>query len=231
MRAELIRLKEHVDAVCEDSHCLDSAETIPEVVEALRVARESPANATPQQVAARVAPPPVDAHAGRVTARPVIQLAHGRDPRLAPSCVSENIELLSKLNASSAAKPHAAFASLSTAVAPLQSLAELDEALSAAAAENKLLVVKFYAPKCRACLSARPRYDAAAEALSDAASFYEVDISAAKVLTLLAKVERMPVVHIYDTTGTLCDTHAINNPPLHDAFIESMSLLASGFRP
>jgi hypothetical protein len=90
-------------------------------------------------------------------------------------------------------------------------------------------VIKFYQVRCRACLNAKAPYEMAAKGpLAERADFYEVDASVARALCTLAKVEQLPVAHVY-SRGQLVDTRPLHTPPVVRDFVKSLSLHADGF--
>ena len=52
----------------------------------------------------------------------------------------------------------------------------------------------------------------------------------ARVLCTLAKVEQLPVAHVY-ARGELVDTRPLHKPPLVREFVKSLTLHAEGYRP
>jgi len=151
---------------------------------------------------------------------------HGRDPRYAPPWIAENTGLLQELTAKSTREPKAATASSSAAVHSIMCLEHLEWALEHAATTGRLVVVKYYAPWCKACLNIKPFYERMAEGpLGQYADFYEVDAGCARVLVALANIEAMPVVHVY-ARGTLAQTYAIEKKELFDRFSMGLGHLA-----
>ena len=153
--------------------------------------------------------------------------AHGRDPRLAPPWITENAPLLAELAANSSSAPKAATASKSAKIISLLTLADLERALEVAEASGKLVVVKYYAPWCKACLRIKPLYERAAEGpLGERVDFYEVDGGAARVLVALADVKKMPATHVYARGApgaeagklVLAQTRLINSKPRFEEF-------------
>ena len=95
---------------------------------------------------------------------------------------------------------------------PVEPLCWCEEVLSAISHDvPRWQVFKFYAPWCRSCFSIKPLYERVARGpLSSRADFYEVDLGASRVLCTLANVAKLPVIHIYDTGGTLVDRRSAN---------------------
>ena len=142
-----------------------------------------------------------------VIVRPVFMEATeelARDPRLAPPWITENQELLDELAAESAAASNPTFASSSANVRPITSLSDFETALSQAEVAGHGVVVKYYTPRCRACLTIKPLYESMANKANDflAASFYEVDEEVAKVLNAHANVKKMPIAQLYVPAGS-----------------------------
>ena len=150
----------------------------------------------------------------------------GRDPCHAPPWITENHELLAELAAASTKEPKAATASSSAAISSIVHLEDLQAALTRAQANNRLVVVKYYAPQCKSCLSMKRPFERVAEGpLGARADFYEVESSAAKVLLALGNIDKTPVVHVY-AGGVLQDACAINNKLLFEEFTSSLMNLA-----
>ena len=181
-------------------------------------------------ISRRVASSP-EVAAPEVTAGYVVEREYGRDPRLAPPWITENDQMLRELALLSRAAPAPAYAATSAAVSPVHSLADFEAALERATAGGRMVVFKFYQARCKACLSARAAFEKAAEGpLAEHADFYEVDASVARVLCTLAKVEQLPVAHVY-ARGELVDTRPLHKPPLIREFVKSLALHAEGYRP
>ena len=157
-----------------------------------------------------------------------VEYEYGRDPRFAPPWIANNTELLAELKASSTAKPKSAAESKSAAVTSVQTLADFEAAMARAQATNKLLVVKYYAPWCRACLAIKPNFERVANAYVSGADFIECDAGASRVLFALADVRKMPVVHIYKD-GMLQQTREIGNKEKLASLEENLALVAEGF--
>ena len=139
--------------------------------------------------------------------------------------------MLRELALLSRAAPAPAYAATSAAVSPVHSLTDLEAALERASAGGRMVVLKFYQARCKACLSARAAFEKAAEGpLAEHADFYEVDAGVARVLCTLAKVEQLPVAHVY-ARGELVDTRPLHKPPLVREFVKSLTLHAEGYRP
>jgi len=152
--------------------------------------------------------------------------ANGRDPRFAPPWIAENTDLLQELTAKSTREPKAATASTSRSVTSMLCLEHLEWALEHAASTGHLVVVKYYAPWCKACLNIKPFYERMAEGpLGQYADFYEVDGGCARVLVALANIEAMPVVHVY-SGGELAQTYAIEKKELFDRFNMGLGQMA-----
>ena len=130
---------------------------------------------------------------------------HGRDPHYAPPWLTLNHELLNELSARSATEPHKGAASASHTVGKINSLDDLDAALQRTKGTGRLVVVKFYAPKCRACLNIKPLYERASKRFKSDADFYEVDASCGRVLCALAGIKPVPVVHVYKCDDDSCE--------------------------
>ena len=202
---------------------------------AVAVAEASATTATTAEqptspISRRVASSP-EVAAPEVTAGYVVEREYGRDPRLAPPWITENDQMLRELALLSRAAPAPAYAATSAAVSPVHSLADFEAALERATAGGRMVVFKFYQARCKACLSARAAFEKAAEGpLAEHADFYEVDASVARVLCTLAKVEQLPVAHVY-ARGELVDTRPLHKPPLIREFVKSLALHAEGYRP
>lgn len=197
------------------------------LAEAAAAAAEGKA-AIPAAAAAAKVPPPAAAAPSALELKQKL----GRDPRLAPPELARNATLLAEIDARSVAQPVAAFASTACeAVGSLQTLDDFESALAAAAADGKqLVVVKFYAPRCRACLAARPKYEALAKGpLGLVVNFHEVDFSASRALCALARVLAFPSVHVYEA-GKLVDTRLVSHPDRVAELEEALMLRARGFR-
>ena len=156
--------------------------------------------------------------------------AFGRDPRLAPPWITENEVLLKELRETSTAEPKKAAASKSPAISSIQTLDDFRAAIEHSEATGKLLVVKYYAPWCRACLNIKPYFEKLAKGAVGqlSADFVEVDAGASRVLCALANIKKMPVVHIY-SEGELVGTHEISSKKLFEDFMQSFELHAKGF--
>jgi thiol-disulfide isomerase/thioredoxin len=65
---------------------------------------------------------------------------------------------------------------------------------------KRLLVVKFYSDRCRACKFIAPKYSRLVKDLkdSDAADFYEVEVRSSMELAKRLGVEMLPTVQIFD---------------------------------
>jgi thiol-disulfide isomerase/thioredoxin len=65
---------------------------------------------------------------------------------------------------------------------------------------NRLVVVKFYSDRCRACKFIAPKYSRLVKDLkdSDAADFYEVEVRSSMALAKRLGVEMLPTVQIFD---------------------------------
>ena len=162
-----------------------------------------------------------------------VEREYGRDPRLAPQWMMENPKMLKELARLSSAQPNPVYSSASAAVSPIVSLDDFEAALQRAgeADPDRLVVIKFYQVRCRACLNAKAPYEMAAKGpLAERADFYEVDASVARALCTLAKVEQLPVAHVY-ARGELVDTRPLHKPPLVREFVKSLTLHAEGYRP
>ena len=160
-----------------------------------------------------------------------VEREYGRDPRLAPQWMMENPKMLKELARLSSAQPNPVYSSASAAVSPIVSLDDFEAALQRAgeADPDRLVVIKFYQVRCRACLNAKAPYEMAAKGpLAERADFYEVDASVARALCTLAKVEQLPVAHVY-SRGQLVDTRPLHTPPVVRDFVKSLSLHADGF--
>jgi len=158
-----------------------------------------------------------------------VEREFGRDPRLAPQWVRENPKMLKELALLSRTQPNPAYSSTSSAVSSMLTLADFEEALESAGQSDKLVVIKFYQVRCRACLNARAPYEKAAKGpLAESADFYEVDASVARALCTLAKIEQLPVAHVY-SRGQLVDTRPLHTPPAVRDFIKGLELHADGF--
>ena len=158
-----------------------------------------------------------------------VEREYGRDPRLAPQWMMENPKMLAELARLSSAQPNPTYSSASAAVSPIVSLDDLEEALRKAGEADRLVVIKFYQVRCRACLNAKAPYERAAKGpLAERADFYEVDASVARALCTLAKIEQLPVAHVY-SRGQLVDTRPLHTPPVVRDFVKSLSLHADGF--
>ena len=159
-----------------------------------------------------------------------VEHAFGRDPRLAPPWITENEVLLKELRETSTAEPKKAAASKSPAISSIQTLDDFRAAIEHSEATGKLLVVKYYAPWCRACLNIKPYFEKLAKGAVGqlSADFVEVDAGASRVLCALANIKKMPVVHIY-SEGELVGTHEISSKKLFEDFMQSFELHAKGF--
>ena len=188
------------------------------------------ATATEQPISRRASSSP-EVAASEATESYVVEREYGRDPRLAPPWITENHQPLRELALPSRAPAAPASAATSAAVPPGPSLADVEAALERASAGGRMVVLKFYQARCKACLSARAAFEKAAEGpLGEHADFYEVDASVARVLCTLAKVEQLPVAHVY-ARGELVDTRPLHKPPLVREFVKSLALHAEGYRP
>jgi len=84
-------------------------------------------------------------------------------------------------------------------------LASIDDFLSAsrsAVQQNKMLVVKFYSKRCRACLRIAAKYRRIARRYGEQVACYEMEQHAAgrELLELLA-VDQVPTIQIFDGAG------------------------------
>merc|ERR1719272_1065654 len=88
---------------------------------------------------------------------------HGRDPRLAPPWIAQNVELLADMAARSSAVPDPTTASTSDSISPIVNLAQLEAAIDRGVSSGRLVCLKYYAPWCASCLAvAKPMYEQAA---------------------------------------------------------------------
>ena len=143
---------------------------------------------------------------------------HGRDPRLAPPWIAENVELLADMAARSSAVPDPTTASSSDSISPIVNLAQLEAAIDRGASSGRLVCLKYYAPWCASCLAvAKPLYEQAAGGglYSDAVDFYEIDGGCARELVALADVRSYPVAQVY-ARGALVRTYPIHSAALFD---------------
>ena len=126
---------------------------------------------------------------------PAVEMEHGRDPRFAPAAISGS---LLRIFARPPGKPKAATASASPTITPIVSLAEFETALQRSTAAERIVVIKFYSPSCRSCLTIKPLYDKLSQGLlGDSADFFEVDTVAARALVKLAGIERAPTIFLF----------------------------------
>ena len=189
------------------------------------------APAVEEEEAASVAQAEVNAVPREVEHTVQVEREYGRDPRLAPQWMMENPKMLKELARLSSAEPNPVYSSASAAVSPIVSLDDFEAALQRAgeADPDRLVVVKFYQVRCRACLNAKAPYEKAAKGpLAERADFYEVDASVARALCTLAQIEQLPVAHVY-SRGQLVDTRPLHTPPVVRDFVKSLSLHANGF--
>ena len=201
-----------------------------DVAVAVSEASATAATAAERPISRRASSSP-EVAASEATESYVVEREYGRDPRLAPPWITENHQMLRELALLSRAAPAPAYAATSAAVSPVRSLADFEAALERASAGGRMVVLKFYQARCKACLSARAAFEKAAEGpLGEHADFYEVDASVARVLCTLAKVEQLPVAHVY-ARGELVDTRPLHKPPLVREFVKSLALHAEGYRP
>ena len=201
-----------------------------DVAVAVSEASATAATAAERPISRRASSSP-EVAASEATESYVVEREYGRDPRLAPPWITENHQMLRELALLSRAAPAPAYAATSAAVSPVRSLADFEAALERASAGGRMVVLKFYQARCKACLSARAAFEKAAEGpLAEHADFYEVDASVARVLCTLAKVEQLPVAHVY-ARGELVDTRPLHKPPLIREFVKSLALHAEGYRP
>ena len=155
-------------------------------------------------------------------------MEYGRDPRFAPPWITENEQLLADAAAQSTEKPKAATASKSKAVGSIQTIEQFEAALATAQATGRIAAVKWYAPWCRSCLAVKPLFESVAEkTAAEVADWYEVDAGASRVLIALAKIEKMPVVHLYAGSGAgapmaLASTWLIENRDAFSTFTEGL---------
>ena len=175
-------------------------------------------------------PPMVEVAAPpKVTYTLQVEREFGRDPRLAPPWITENTEMLAELALLSSTQPNPAYSSTSSAVQSMLTLDDFEAALERARKHNRLVVIKFYQARCKACLNARAGYEKAAKGpLAERADFYEVDQSVGRLLCTLAKIDQLPVAHVY-SGGQLVDTRALHKPPLVREFVKSLTLHADGY--
>ena len=85
---------------------------------------------------ARAPPRTLTSHRSPLTPRP--------SPSPAPPWITENKAMLAELALLSSAQPHPAYASTSSAVQPMLTLAHFEAALERARQHNRLVVIKFY---------------------------------------------------------------------------------------
>ena len=189
------------------------------------------APAVEEEEAASVVQAEVNAVPREVEHTVQVEREYGRDPRLAPQWMMENPKMLKELARLSSAEPNPVYSSASAAVSPIVSLDGFEAALQRAgeADPDRLVVIKFYQVRCRACLNAKAPYEKAAKGpLAERADFYEVDASVARALCTLAQIEQLPVAHVY-SRGQLVDTRPLHTPPVVRDFVKSLSLHADGF--
>lgn len=63
---------------------------------------------------------------------------------------------------------------------------------------DRLMVVKFYSERCRACLGIAPKFRRLAKDLDGSVDFYEVEVGGAMALAKQFGVVELPTVQIYD---------------------------------
>ena len=84
-------------------------------------------------------------------------------------------------------------------------LASIDDFLSAsrsAVQQNKMLVVKFYSKRCRACLRIAAKYRRIARRYGEQVACYEMEQHAAgRELLELLSVDQVPTIQIFDGAG------------------------------
>jgi len=137
--------------------------------------------------------------------------------------------MLRELALLSRTQPNPAYSSTCSAVSAMLTLEDFEAALERARKNNRLVVIKFYQARCKACLNARAPYEKAAKGtLAERADFYEVDVSVGRALCTLAKIEQLPVAHIY-SGGQLVDTRPLHKPPLVREFVKGLTLHADGY--
>jgi thiol-disulfide isomerase/thioredoxin len=154
----------------------------------------------------------------------------GRDP-LGPVPEEVTAEMIADLTSKSTSVPKRATASKSAAISSVQTVSEL----RAVVAARPLVVVKYYAPWCRLCLTVKPVFELFANDVAEgdgsmrvandaveSATFVEVDYEASRVLTKLAGFTRLPCVHIY-REGALVGMHSISKPHQFADFKESVN--------
>jgi len=71
------------------------------------------------------------------------------------------------------------------------------------AAQGRLVLVKFYSPKCRVCLRVAAKYRRLAVDLQGSFDFYEVDVNAARALAERLGVAEVPSVQLFDGTDVV----------------------------
>ena len=137
--------------------------------------------------------------------------SYGRDPRSAPPWLATNTTMLEGLAAMSTPSRRA------SSIEPIVDLCDFERAL--ASAGDRLVVIKFYSRKCRACLAIEPQFARLAKA-GLAADFYEVDHAASRPLDELAGIRKLPAAHIY-RDGELVCTHGLGRKHF-EAFREGL---------
>lgn len=81
-----------------------------------------------------------------------------------------------------------------SAIRPIGDVAELQTKI--AASDERLMVVKFFAPWCRTCKSIKAKYEKLARERDDIA-FYEVSFVAAKPVCKHCGITYLPTMHVY----------------------------------
>lgn len=74
-----------------------------------------------------------------------------------------------------------------------------------AVAEDKLVVIKYFAPWCRMCKAIGPKYERVAKGMQEA-SFFEVSFDEAKALCKQQGILSLPTVHVFAKGEKLAET-------------------------
>lgn len=167
---------------------------------------------------------PLPAHAksperGPQAARLAQQHACGGDPRVGKGGVWPSS------HAHEGAVPSDWSATDNGALGSIQSVAELQAAIACANERERLLVLKFFSPRCTTCRAIAPKVARAARKLRTDVDFYEVDTHAAEAFCKQCTVKSVPVAHVY-SRGKLTEK-AIIEPNLWAAFLSRLDALVS----
>jgi thiol-disulfide isomerase/thioredoxin len=153
----------------------------------------------------------------------------GRDPRHPPLWIAQNGQLLAELDAASSLQPKEATTSYSPYITPIRTVGDFESALAHATAQNKPLVIKYYAGFCRKCLQVKPLFERLAMTHAADVAFCEAEYESSRVLFSSAEVKKLPVAHVYNEFGELVDARMITNKERVGALSASLDHHAQGY--